>query len=350
MRTLEATGKTIDEAIFNGLKELGVSIDEVEIDIIQHETKGILGIGAKPAKVKLIEREPEEVVVPEYMIEAERRANSRKNGDYRRDDRRRDDRYNNRRNDRRSDRPLREYNDEKPAKQETAANTEAADTENLNATVIESETIVAETVETEAVENTERTERREYRPRRNDRRNNRRDYRREREEEEPREKKPEIEYSLEAAENNEAAQFLKQLLEKMNVPGEVLANVSEEDGVRLKIESSGMGVLIGHRGETLDAIQYLTSLHVNRSRKEKGFTRVTVDTEGYRERREETLARLARKVASQVRSTGRARSLEPMNPYERRVLHSTLQNNPYVTTYSEGEEPNRRVVIAPKEE
>ncbi len=347
MRTLEASGKTIDEAIFNGLKELGVSIDEVEIDIIQHETKGILGIGAKPAKVKLIEREPEEVVVPEYMVEAERRANSRKNGDYRRDDRRRDDRSGNRRNDRRNDRPRREY-DEKPAKQE-AANAEATEAENLNAVVTEA--IVTETVETaEVTESAERTERREYRPRRNDRRNNRRDYRREREEEEPREKKPEIEYSLEAAENNEAAQFLKQLLEKMNVPGEVLANVSEEEGIRLKIESSGMGVLIGHRGETLDAIQYLTSLHVNRSRKEKGFTRVTVDTEGYRERREETLARLARKVASQVRSTGRARSLEPMNPYERRVLHSTLQNNPYVTTYSEGEEPNRRVVVAPKED
>ena len=73
-----------------------------------------------------------------------------------------------------------------------------------------------------------------------------------------------------------------------------------------------------------------------------------MDTEGYRDRREETLARLARKVASQVRSTGRARTLEPMNPYERRVLHATLQNNPYVITYSEGEEPNRRVVIAPK--
>lgn len=160
--------------------------------------------------------------------------------------------------------------------------------------------------------------------------------------------KPQIDYTLEAAENNEAAAFLKQMLSLMGVEAQVLANVSEEEGIRLRIDSSGMGVLIGHRGETLDAIQYLTSLHVNRARKERGYTRVTIDTEGYRERREETLARLARKVASQVRSTGRARTLEPMNPYERRVLHATLQNNPYVTTYSEGEEPNRRVVIAPK--
>ena len=92
MRTIEASGKTIDEAIFNGLKELEVSIDEVEIDIVQHETKGILGIGAKPAIVKLTEREPEQIVVPDYMNEAERRANRRREDRPRRDDRTRRDR------------------------------------------------------------------------------------------------------------------------------------------------------------------------------------------------------------------------------------------------------------------
>ena len=313
MRTIEASGKTIDEAIFNGLKELEVSIDEVEIDIVQHETKGILGIGAKPAIVKLTEREPEQIVVPDYMNEAERRANRRREDRPRRDDRSRRDRGN-----RRDERPHRE---DKPRRSEEAA--EAKE-----------ETItVAEEISENGSPRRERNNRRE------------RSNRREREEQSA---KPKIEYTLEAAENNEAAQFLREMLRLMNIDAQVLANVSEEDGVRLRIESSGMGVLIGHRGETLDAIQYLTSLHVNRSRKEHGFTRITVDTEGYRDRREETLARLARKVASQVRSTGRARTLEPMNPYERRVLHATLQNNPYVTTYSEGEEPNRRVVIAPK--
>lgn len=321
MRTIEASGKTIDEAIFNGLKELEVSIDEVEIDIVQHETKGILGIGAKPAIVKLTEREPEQIVVPDYMNEAERRANRR------RDDRPRRDRGN-----RRDERPHRE---DKPRRSE-----KAAEAKEETITVAEEISENGEVREEIAEEVSEvRSPRRE--------RNNRRERsnRREREEQSA---KPKIEYTLEAAENNEAAQFLREMLRLMNIDAQVLANVSEEDGVRLRIESSGMGVLIGHRGETLDAIQYLTSLHVNRSRKEHGFTRITVDTEGYRDRREETLARLARKVASQVRSTGRARTLEPMNPYERRVLHATLQNNPYVTTYSEGEEPNRRVVIAPK--
>ena len=321
MRTIEASGKTIDEAIFNGLKELEVSIDEVEIDIVQHETKGILGIGAKPAIVKLTEREPEQIVVPDYMNEAERRANRR------REDRTRRDRGN-----RRDERPHRE---DKPRRSE-----EAAEAKEETITVAEEISENGE-VREEIVE--EVSEARSPRRERNNRRE--RSNRREREEQSA---KPKIEYTLEAAENNEAAQFLREMLRLMNIDAQVLANVSEEDGVRLRIESSGMGVLIGHRGETLDAIQYLTSLHVNRSRKEHGFTRITVDTEGYRDRREETLARLARKVASQVRSTGRARTLEPMNPYERRVLHATLQNNPYVTTYSEGEEPNRRVVIAPK--
>ena len=171
--------------------------------------------------------------------------------------------------------------------------------------------------------------------------------RRERERKPERPEKPAIPYSLEAAQDNPGAIFLQGLIQHMGVEGRVLAYV-EEEGIRLCVDTPTMGVLIGHRGETLDAMQYLTSLAVNRNRKEDGYTRVTLDTEGYREKREETLARLARKIAGQVKASGRPRELEPMNPYERRVLHASLQNNPYVVTHSEGEEPNRRVVISPK--
>ena len=171
--------------------------------------------------------------------------------------------------------------------------------------------------------------------------------RRERERKPERPEKPAIPYSLEAAQDNPGAIFLQGLIQHMGVEGQVLAYV-EEEGIRLCVDTPTMGVLIGHRGETLDAMQYLTSLAVNRNRKEEGYTRVTLDTEGYREKREETLARLARKIAGQVKASGRPRELEPMNPYERRVLHASLQNNPYVVTHSEGEEPNRRVVISPK--
>ena len=185
----------------------------------------------------------------------------------------------------------------------------------------------------------------EERPRRE--RGERRDRRRkgERERSDRREpKEPPEGFTEEAAEGVPAAEFLKGLLSHMNVEGTVLAK-AEDEGIRLYIDKSTMGMLIGHRGETLDAMQYLTSLAVNRNRKQEGYTRVSIDTEGYREKREETLARLARKIAGQVKATGRSRTLEPMNPYERRVLHATLQNHPYVATRSEGEEPNRRVVI-----
>jgi len=104
-----------------------------------------------------------------------------------------------------------------------------------------------------------------------------------------------------------------------------------------------LGILIGRRGETLDALQYLTSLQVNKGR--EGYIRVTLDTENYRAKREDSLRRLAQRMANRATKTGRKVVLEPMNPYERRVLHTALQNHPAVTTHSEGEEPNRRVVI-----
>jgi spoIIIJ-associated protein len=140
--------------------------------------------------------------------------------------------------------------------------------------------------------------------------------------------------------------FLSEMLEKMNISAPVVA-AQTENGLRLSIQAETMGLLIGRRGETLDAMQYLVSLVANKNRKDESYTRITLDTEGYRSRREETLKRLARKNATQVRQTGRPVTMEPMNPYERRILHSALQGFSGVTTHSEGEEPNRYVVITP---
>ena len=304
-RTIDATGRSIDEAIFNGLKELEISIDEVEIDIIQQESKGILGIGAKPAIVRLTEREPEDVVLPEYLNPENQRRE---------------------RGERREKRDRRDRRD----RRERTESTEGAD---------DAAEAAQESAEGEAQEAGEERPRRERGERRDRRRKGERERSDRREPKEP----PEG-FTQEAAEGVPAAEFLKGLLSHMNVEGTVLAK-AEDEGIRLYIDKSTMGMLIGHRGETLDAMQYLTSLAVNRNRKQEGYTRVSIDTEGYREKREETLARLARKIAGQVKATGRSRTLEPMNPYERRVLHATLQNHPYVATRSEGEEPNRRVVI-----
>ena len=107
-----------------------------------------------------------------------------------------------------------------------------------------------------------------------------------------------------------------------------------------------MGVLIGKRGQTLDSLQYLTSLVVNNNQKD--YVRVKLDTEEYRKRRKETLETLSNNIAGKVRRTHRAVVLEPMNPYERRIIHACLQGNKFVDTYSEGEEPYRRVVVTPK--
>ncbi|MGH4051688.1 MAG: RNA-binding cell elongation regulator Jag/EloR [Clostridium sp.] len=142
---------------------------------------------------------------------------------------------------------------------------------------------------------------------------------------------------------NEAESFLMEILLSMSMNAEV--NLKEE-GSEIKINLIGpnMGLLIGYRGETLDALQYLVSLVVNKNHDEE-YKRVILDTENYRAKREETLKRLASKIAYKVRVSGRVLKLEPMNPYERRIIHSSLQNDTYVYTFSEGEEPYRRVVV-----
>ncbi len=122
---------------------------------------------------------------------------------------------------------------------------------------------------------------------------------------------------------------------------------SNDKNLYIRLSEESMGILIGRRGDTLNALQYLCSLVANR--KSGSYKRVIIDTENYRTKREETLRQLARKLAEEVRRSGKKAVLEPMNPYERRVLHFALQHNKYVTTYSEGEEPNRRVVISPKQ-
>lgn len=273
MRSMVFSGRNIDEAIFHGLNEMGLTIDEVDTEIVQKESKGLFGIGAKNAIVRLTEREVP--IVPDF--EAEKAAI----------------------HERRNDRPKRENSERRERKPRS------------------------DKQKREGGERRERAERREKQP-----------------------EAPAIEYSEELAKENDAAIFLSDLLKQMKIEATVEA-AETEDGLRLNILSATDGLLIGRRGETLDALQYIVSLYMNKDRKENGYRRVSVDTEGYRARREETLRRLARKNAAQVARTGRSVAMEPMNPYERRVLHSALQGFKGVTTHSEGEEPNRRVIITP---
>ena len=144
-----------------------------------------------------------------------------------------------------------------------------------------------------------------------------------------------------------AKEFLDEVFNAMNLVVKMDVKY-DEDNKNLNIDLSGdeMGILIGKRGQTLDSLQYLVSLVVNKGSEE--YIRVKVDTEDYRKRRKETLENLAKNIAYKVKRTKRSVSLEPMNPYERRVIHSALQNDRYVTTHSEGDEPFRRVVVTLK--
>ncbi len=137
--------------------------------------------------------------------------------------------------------------------------------------------------------------------------------------------------------------FLQELTALMGVTVSVSALTDEEGNIRVNMEGDILGILIGRRGETLDALQYLTALYLNKGK--DTYTRVTLDSEGYRAKREDALIRLANRMASRAVKTGRRVTMEPMNPYERRILHSALQNHPGIATHSEGEEPNRHVVI-----
>ncbi|MGI6151985.1 MAG: RNA-binding cell elongation regulator Jag/EloR [Christensenellales bacterium] len=291
-RTIESKGKSIDEAIFRGLMEMGVSIDEVSIETIQEGTKGLLGIGAKPYIVRLTTKPLNLSDEPE----AEKKPKSKR---------------------------AKRARKERPAAEQDAKKSVPAKKPSPSSLVDDPEDSPAAAPQRQKKgRHKARKQTEHFIP------------------------KDDTVYTPYVPGETECpgADFLLGVLERMGIEcGIGFADTPE--ALKFHIESDTMGILIGHRGETLDSLQYLTGLVVNRKR--EGYRRVVLDTENYRNRREDTLVRLARKLAGQVRSTGKPVTLEPMNPYERRVLHATLQSNPFVTTHSTGEEPNRRVVIDP---
>ena len=140
--------------------------------------------------------------------------------------------------------------------------------------------------------------------------------------------------------------FVHDTLSAMNMEVEIVSSIDEDGALCVDMKGEHMGILIGKRGQTLDALQYLANRVANKH--QEGYVRVKLDTENYRKRREETLKHLAKNIAHKVKRSRRPVALEPMNPYERRIIHSALQSDPYVTTHSEGEEPYRKVVVTLK--
>ena len=317
MKKFEFTGRTTEEAISSGLESLGVSISDVRVDVIEEGSKGLFGLfGSRPAKISITLTEDEES----------------------------DNGIHNMFDGMLEEKPVRE--EKKPAEQKPKAERAPKQEKASKAPKPEKKEEPKAAGEAPAVEGgveekpvkAEKPAPRARKPREP------------KENAAPREVKeiiPAPQADRETAAGR-AQEFLQNLTQLMNVPVSVAVSTDEEGNVRVNMEGDTLGILIGRRGETLDALQYLTSLQVNKGQSE--YTRVTLDTEGYRAKREEALVRLANRMASRCQKTGRKVAMEPMNPYERRILHSALQDHPAVTTHSEGEEPNRHVVITLKKE
>jgi len=158
-------------------------------------------------------------------------------------------------------------------------------------------------------------------------------------------KQARVKVSVKPKESNSVRRFLEQVFKEMDLEVDIIMNETEEE-IDIDLQGQNMGVIIGRRGETLDALQYITSIVANKG--QTNYKKVLLDTENYRQKREETLVKLANRIAERVVTMKKSVTMEPMNPYERRIIHSTLQNNKHIETYSVGDEPNRKVVIALK--
>ena len=321
---LEATGENREAAIENALKQLGLERDDVSVEVLDMGKKGFLGIGATPARVRVTYEAPD-IPAAKPEVKREERKPAPK-----------------------AEKPAPKPQ-EKPAEKPQKLSITTDDTTPRLVKAAPAD-FVPEKLEFERPPRRERSDR--PRRERNDRNGRDRRPRRPREERPitpsvPKEREliPVSEAGMQQAEKL-ATDFVTGLLEKMGVEGQVKTLPQVEcDQLRLEISGPDMGPIIGRRGDTLDAIQYLGSLVLNNALEE--HVRLSVDTENYREKRAESLERLARKMAMKVVKAHRSMTLEPMNPYERRIIHAALQDFNGVTTYSTGTEPGRRVVIAP---
>jgi len=283
---ITVSAKTVEEAVTEASIKLGVVSDHVEYEVVEKGSSGVFGFGSKPAVIRAWEKDEAAIAAEEAAKAAEEAAKAAAAAE--------------------AERAAKEA-EEKAAK--FAAEAKAV------------EAAVAQESKTETVAPTE-----EEAPAR------------------PKKVVPEGKDFM-----TEGRAFLVDLLDKMGLESEVIMNYDEaENTVNIEIKGGDMGMLIGKRGQTLDSIQYLVNLVLNRYSED--YVRVKLDTENYRDRRKETLEGLAKRIAKKVAENGRSVSLEPMNPYERRIIHSALQDDKYVYTMSDGEEPYRHVVILLKKD
>ena len=297
-KTIVATGKTIDLAIESALTQLGLDRDSVSVQVLQQAKTGFLGLGAQPAKVEVTYEVPDPVVVPEKPKSALGSASRSKP----------------------KAKPVPEKKPEAP-KAEPAPKVE------------------------KKVEAPKAEQPKKEQPKKEKKAEAPKAPKTPKENKEPKEAKPSRVYTPAAAGSTEEKIeiFVKGLLEHMGSKAVPQAYKENDNTYFVELVGEDLGYLIGRRGDTLDAIQHLANYTINRD--VEGHIRINVDAESYREKREDSLRRYARKKAQQVLKARRRTTLEPMNAYERHVIHAALQDMENITTHSTGTEPNRRVVI-----
>ena len=300
---IDVTGKTEEEAIEKALAQLSMDRDEVSVEVLERAKSGFLGLGAAPAKVRVSYDDGKEEPAKQEF------------------------------------RPEQRKTREEREREEAAKKAEKEERERKAAEARKNapKSALPKDFQPEVLQN--KSEKKNSEPRE----------RKPREERPKREPKPAVKAELGEEIHDEKSEhireFLTGLLRHMESEAEVKVYEVEKNRYKVILEGDKLGALIGRRGETLDAIQQLTSYAVNRSG-DRNRARIQVDAEGYREKREQSLQRLADKVAAKVVKYRKNMTLEPMNAYERHVIHTALQDAKDVSTFSIGTEPNRRVVVA----
>ena len=283
--SIRVSAKTLDDAITEALIQLGVTSDRLEYNVIEKGRAGFLGIGMKQAVIEAWKKEDKEEEEFLKAVEETIRENPVKEYFVKEDD-------------------VKEHQAEEAAKKEEAVREEKTEKEEASANAKEEKSEPVSVKEKELLAKVEDET---------------------------------IRY---------VEQFVKDTLKAMDMDVEITSSIDKDGALYVDMKGENMGILIGKRGQTLDSLQYLANRVANKH--QSGYVRVKLDTENYRARREETLKHLAKNIAHKVKRNRRPVILEPMNPYERRIIHSTLQSDPYVTTHSEGEEPYRKVVVTLK--
>ena len=365
------SAKTKGEAITQACIEMGTTSDQLDIQVISEGSSGFFGIGSKPAviRVRKIVVSSDEVdfknIIENVSLESVK--GSRKEKPQKKEKQEKPKQEKPKQEKSRQEKPKQEKQKQEKPKQEkpvqeenhsedNSSNNEAVFQEALTEQTVNETAVVPEEEKASAAGNQEQAQkpRRERRRRQRNQKERREEDHSESESMETPQEKPvrqsrPVEIITDEEEikviEEKAAAFLKEIFDSIDLGEVEIKSVynREEGSLEVDFEGEDMGILIGKRGQTLDSLQYLTSLVVNKDRDK--YVRVKLDTEDYRRRRKETLENLARGIANNVRKSRKSVVLEPMNPYERRIIHSVLQNNRFVETVSEGEEPYRHIVV-----